>query len=74
MRLDREGKLWITNPSTGVSLLVPPMYQREGIIKEALKQLGFPNGQQLAAALKSLVFWQGMQQDCIVVSQSCLPR
>lgn len=37
MRLDGEGKLWIKNPSTEVSLFVPPMYQREGIIKEALK-------------------------------------
>ena len=65
LSVDTGGKLWAKHPTTEVSLHIPPIYRREGIIKEALQQLGFPNGQQLAAALKGQVFWQGMQQDCI---------
>ena len=74
LSVDTGGKLWAKHPTTEVSLHIPPIYRREGIIKEALQQLGFPNGQQLAAALKGQVFWQGMQQDCIEVSQASRPR
>ena len=58
--LDDAGKLWVHHPDMGVSRWILPMHQREGIMKEALKRLGFPNSQSLAAALQGSVFWEGM--------------
>ena len=44
MYLDAAGKLWVKHPKTGVSLYVPPICKRASIVRDAMKQLGFPNG------------------------------
>ena len=44
MYLDAAGKLWVKHPKTGASLYVPPICKRESTVRDAMKQLGFPNG------------------------------
>ena len=41
------------HPETGVECYIPPICEREDLIKEALKAMGFPNGNQLAETLRA---------------------
>ena len=58
--VDERGVLWAKHPETGVQCYIPPICEREDLIKEALKAMGFPNGNQLAETLRAQVFWEGM--------------
>ena len=42
--VDERGVLWVTHPEMGVEGYIPPICEREDQIKEALKTMGFPNG------------------------------
>ena len=59
LHVDKSGVLGVKHPETGVERYIPPICEREDLIKEALKALGFPNGNQLADALRAQVFWEG---------------
>ena len=50
------------------------MHEREEIIRQTLKALGFPHGHQLYEALKPRYFWMGMRKDCICLSTRSKPR
>ena len=43
LRVDERGVLWAKHPGTGVDCYIPPICEREALIKEALKAMGFPN-------------------------------
>lgn len=60
LRVDERGVLWARHPDTGVERYIPPICEREDLIKEALKAMGFPNGNQLAETLRAQVYWEGM--------------
>ena len=70
----RNRRVWIHNPRTGTKREVPPMHEREEIIRQTLKALGFPHGHQLYEALKPRYFWMGMRKDCICISARSKPR
>ena len=53
LRVDERGVLWAKHPETGVECYILPICEREDLIKEALKAMGFPNGNQLAEALRA---------------------
>ena len=72
--VDERGVLWTKHPETGVECYIPPICEREDLIKEALKAMGFPNSNQLAETLRAQVFWEEMLADCIAISKTCLPR
>ena len=58
--VDERGVLWAKHPETGVERYIPAICEREDLIKEALKAMGFPNGNQLAETLRAQAFWEGM--------------
>ena len=60
LRVDERGVLWAKHPKTGVECYIPPICEREDLIKEALKAMGYPNGNQLAESLRAQVFWEGL--------------
>ena len=60
LHVDAHGVLWAKHPETGVERYIPPICEREDLIKEALKVLGFPNGNQLVEALRAQVLLEGM--------------
>ena len=51
--VDERGVLWMKHPETGVERYIPPICEREDLIKEALKAMGFPHGNQLAETLRA---------------------
>ena len=73
LRLDERGKLWAKHPTTQVEQYVPSICERKGLVSSALKALGYPNEQQLAALLRTQVFWEGLQCDCIAINRACCP-
>ena len=53
LHVNKHGVLWAKHPETGVERYIPPICKREDLIKEALKAMGFPNGNQLAETLRA---------------------
>ena len=60
MWVDERGVLWAKHPETGIECYVHPTCEQEDLIKEALRAMGFSNGNQLVETLRAQVFWEGM--------------
>ena len=55
----RDRRVWIHDPRTGTKCEIPPMREREDIVRQALKGLGFPHGHQLYEALNLDIYgWE----------------
>ena len=74
LRLDREGRLWVTGPGGGAPRLVPDMVDRRPLLEKLFQELGHPGGNRLYQAARNQYFWRGMQGDCLAVAKACMGR
>ena len=44
LHVDERGSLWATDEVTQVKRYIPPIADREAIVTDALRAMGFPNG------------------------------
>ena len=44
LHIDERGNLWATDAVTQVKRYIPPIADREAIVTDALRTMGFPNG------------------------------
>ena len=64
--------LWVINEG-GWQRRVPVIYEREPLTREALQNLGYPNGHALYEGLRVRFYWPGMRALCLQLAAEALP-
>lgn len=57
-----DGQLWCTTPGRR---RIPPMAERQDIVREAAHAHGYPGGARLKSLLATRYYWQGLAKDCV---------
>ncbi len=74
LRLDKDGRLWVSGTGGGPPRLIPDMVDRGPLLEKLLEDLGYPGGDRLYQAAKQQYFWRGMKVDCHKLAKTSLAR
>ena len=66
-----RGALWVCDDVYG-ERRIPPLWEREALVRYTAMQLGFPHGSRVYCLLRQRYYWANLRRDCIRICATAI--